>query len=68
MAASAKTPLWKRLVIILSAVAVGIVVAALVGQAGASMLLGVGAGAAAGLLTLFVTAAVLRVPLKKGWQ
>jgi hypothetical protein len=32
------------------------------------MLLGVGAGAAAGLLTLFATAAVLRVPLKKGWQ
>jgi hypothetical protein len=68
MAASAKPALWKRLVIILSAVVVGIAVAALVAQAGASTILAVVAGAAAVLLTLFATAAILHVPLTKGWQ
>jgi hypothetical protein len=68
MAASAKTALWKRLVIVLSAVVVGIVVAALVAQAGASTVLAVAAGAVAVLLTLFATSAILHVSLTKGWQ
>ncbi len=68
MTASAKTPLWKRLVIVLSAVVVGIIVASLIGQAGASTWLAIVAGAAAVLLTLFATAAILRVRLTKGWQ
>ena len=68
MAASAKTPLWKRLVIILSAIVVGTMVATLIAQAGASAVLAVVGGAAAVLLTLFATAAVLHVRLTKGWQ
>ena len=68
MAASARTPLWKRLAIILSAVVVGIVVAALISQAGASTILAVAVGAAAMLLTLFGAAAILHVRLTRGWQ
>ena len=68
MSVSEKPALWKRLAIILSAVVVGIVVAALIGQAGASTILAVAAGAAAVLLTLFATAAILRVPLTRGWR
>jgi hypothetical protein len=68
MATSAKPALWKRLAIILSAIVVGIVVGALIGQAGGSTILVVAAGAAAVLLTLFATAAILHVPLTKGWR
>ena len=68
MTASAKNPLWKRLVIILSAVVVGIAVASVIAQAGASTVLSMVAGAAATLLTLLVVAALLSVRLKKGWE
>jgi hypothetical protein len=68
MATSAKPALWKRLAIILSAVVVGVVVGALIGQAGASTILAVAAGAGAMLLTLFATAAILHVPLTRGWR
>jgi hypothetical protein len=68
MAASVKTPLWKRLVIILSAVAAGIVVAAAIGQAGASWLLSIVAGAAAILLALWVVTMLLHVRLTRGWE
>ena len=68
MAASVKPPLWKRLVIILSAVATGIVVASVIGQAGASWVLSAVAGAAALLLALWVAASLLHVRLKRGWE
>jgi hypothetical protein len=68
MAASVKTPLWKRLVIVLSAVAAGIVVAAVISQAGLSWALSMVAGAAALLLALWLVAMLLHVRLKKGWQ
>ena len=67
MSASEKPALWKRLAIILSAIVVGIGVAALIAQSGSSTILAVLAGAAAVLLTLFGAAAVLRVRLTKGW-
>jgi hypothetical protein len=68
MAASLKTPLWKRLVIILSAVVAGIVVASVIGQAGASWVLSIVAGAAVTLLALWVVARLLHVRLQKGWE
>jgi hypothetical protein len=68
MTASMKTPLWKRLAIMLSAVAAGIVVAFAVGQAGVSTVLSIVAGAAALLLALWVVAALLHVRLKRGWE
>jgi hypothetical protein len=68
MAASVKTPLWKRLVIVLSAVVAGIVVAAVITQAGLSTALSIVAGAAAILLALWVVALLLHVRLKKGWK
>jgi hypothetical protein len=67
MAASVKTPMWKRLVIVLSAVVAGIVVAAVIGQAGGSWLLTIVAGAAVTLLALWAVARLLNVRLKKGW-
>jgi hypothetical protein len=68
MAASAKTPLWKRLVIVLSAVVAGIVVASLIGQAGVSWVLSIVLGAAVTLLALWLVARLLNVRLKKGWE
>jgi hypothetical protein len=68
MAASTKTPLWKRLVIILSAVAAGIVAAAVIGQAGFSWVPTIAAGAAVTLLTLWVAARLLDVRLTRGWE
>ena len=68
MAASAKTPMWKRLVIVLSAVVAGIVVAFVLGQAGVSTLLAIVAGAAVPLLGLWVVARLLHVRLRKGWE
>lgn len=68
MAASAKTPLWKRLVIMLSAVAAGIVVAAVTGEAGGSWLLTIVCGAAVIGITFWVAARLLHVRLKRGWE
>ena len=68
MAASAKTPLWKRLVIILSAVVAGIVAAFVIGQAEVSWVLTIAAGAAVTLLALWVAARLLHVRLKRGWE
>ena len=68
MAASGTTPMWKRLVIILSAVVAGIVVAFALGQAGVSTWLTIVAGAAAVLLALWVVAWLLHVRLKRGWE
>jgi len=68
MAASAKTPLWKRLVIVLCAVAAGIVVASAIGQAGVSTVLSIVVGAAVTLLALWVAATLLHVRLKRGWE
>jgi uncharacterized membrane protein YfcA len=68
MAASAKTSLWKRLVIVLSAVVAGIVVASVIGQAGASTVLTIVVGAAVTLLALWVVARLLHVRLKRGWE
>lgn len=68
MAASTKTPLWKRLVIILSAVAAGIVVASVIGQAGVSSVLSIVVGAAVTLLALWVVARLLHVRLTRGWE
>ncbi len=68
MTASAKTPLWKRLVIVLSAVVVGIVVASAVGQAGVSTVLTIAVGAVVTLLALWAVAKLLRVPLTRGWE
>jgi hypothetical protein len=68
MAASVKTPLWKRLVIVLSAVAAGIVVAAVTGEAGGSWLLTIVFGAAVIAITFLVAAKLLSVPLKRGWE
>jgi hypothetical protein len=63
-----KTPLWKRLAIMLAAVVAGILVAFAVGQAGVSTVLSIVAGAAALLLTLWIVAALLHVRLKSGWE
>ncbi len=68
MTASAKTPLWKRLVIILSAVVAGIVAAFVIGQAEVSWILTIAAGAAVTLLALWVAARLLHVRLKRGWE
>ena len=68
MAASQKTPLWKRLVIVLSAVLAGMVVASVVGQAGVSWVLTIVVGAAVTLLALWVVATLLHVRLKRGWE
>ena len=68
MAASAKNPLWKRLVIILSAVVAGIVAAFVIGQADVSWILTIVAGAAVTLLALWVAARLLHVRLKRGWE
>jgi len=68
MAASAQTPLWKRLLIVLSAVVAGIVVAAVIGQAGVSTIPTIVAGAAVTLLALWVAARLLHVRLKRGWE
>jgi hypothetical protein len=68
MAASVKTPMWKRLVIVLSAVAAGIVVASAIGQAGVSAVLTIVVGAAVTLLALWVVAGLLHVRLTRGWQ
>lgn len=68
MTASAKTPLWKRLVIILSAVVAGIVAAFVIGQAEVSWVLTIAAGAAVTLLALWVAARLLHVRLKRGWE
>ena len=68
MAASAKTPLWKRLVIVLSAVVAGIVAAAVTGQAGGSWVLTIVVGAAVIAITFWVAAKLLSVPLKRGWE
>jgi len=68
MAASAKTAVWKRLVIVLSAVAAGIAVSAAIGQAGAPWVLTIVGGAAVTLLTLWVVAMLLHVRLRKGWE
>jgi len=68
MAASAKTPLWKRLVIILSAVVAGIVAAFVIGQAEVSWVLTIAAGAAVTLLALWAAARLLHVRLKRGWE
>jgi membrane protein implicated in regulation of membrane protease activity len=65
---SAKTPLWKRLVIILSAVVAGIVAAFVIGQAEVSWALTIVAGAAVTLLALWVVARLLHVRLKRGWE
>jgi hypothetical protein len=68
MTASAKTPLWKRLAIILSAVVAGIVAAFVIGQAEVSWILTIAAGAAVTLLALWVAARLLHVRLKRGWE
>ena len=68
MAASVKTPLWKRLVLVLSAVAAGIVVAAVTGAAGGSWLLTIVFGAAVVAITFWAAAKLLSVPLKRGWE
>jgi hypothetical protein len=68
MAASGKAPLWKRLVIILSAVVAGVVVDTAVRQAGVSAWLSIVAGAAAVLIVLLVVARLLNVGLKRGWE
>ena len=68
MAASATTPLWKRLVIVLSAVVAGIVVAVVIGQAGVSWLLTIVVGAVVTLLAFLVVARVLHVRLKRDWE
>jgi hypothetical protein len=68
MTASAKTPLWKRLVIILCAVVAGIVAAFAIGQAEVSWKLTIAAGAAVTLLALWVAARLLHVRLKRGWE
>ncbi len=67
MAASMKTPLWKRLLII-SAVVAGMVVASVIMQAGVSALAAVTAGAAATLIAMWVVAKLLHVRLAKGWE
>jgi hypothetical protein len=68
MAASTTTPLWKRLVIVLSAVVAGIVVSVVLEQAGVSWPLTIVAGAAMTLLVLLIAAGALRVRLKRGWE
>ena len=68
MTASVKTPLWKRLVIILSAVVAGIVAAFVIGQAEVPWVLTIVAGAAVTLLALWVVARLLHVRLKRGWE
>jgi len=68
MATSAKTPLWQRLLIVLSAVLAGIVAASLIGQAGASWVPTIAAGAAVTLLALWLVARLLHVRLKRGWE
>ena len=68
MAASMKTPLWKRLLIILSAVVAGMVVASVIMQAGVSALPAVAAGAAATLIAMWVVAKLVHVRLAKGWE
>ena len=68
MTASAKTPLWKRLAIILFAVVAGIVAAFVIGQAEVSWILTIAAGAAVTLLALWVAARLLHVRLKRGWE
>jgi len=68
MAASVKTPLWKRLVIILSAVAVGVAVPFVVGLADVPRVLEYAAGVVAAFATLWVVAALLQVRLTRGWE
>jgi hypothetical protein len=69
MAASVVTPLWKRLMIILCAIAAGIAVPFLADQAGVPALVAYGAGVVAGLVVLWVVAGLLHVHLKwQGWE
>lgn len=68
MATSAKTPMWKRLVVIVAAIAVGVAVPFAVKMAGAPWLWAYAAGVVAALVTLLVVAALLRVRLKRGWE
>jgi len=69
MTASAKTPMWKRLVIILSAVVAGVAVPFAADLAGVSRWLGYAAGVVAALACLWGVAALLHVRLKwQGWE
>jgi hypothetical protein len=69
MAASAMTPLWKRLVIVLCAIAAGIAVPFLVDQAGAPALVAYAAGVVALLVVFLVVAGLLHVRLKwHSWE
>jgi len=68
MATAVKPPRWKRLVIILSAVVAGILVSAVVGQAGGSWLLTIAFGAAVIAITFWVAAKLLHVPVTRGWE
>jgi hypothetical protein len=69
LAASVKTPLWKRLVIILSAVAAGIAVPFALDQAGVPALAAYAAGVVAALVVLWVVAALVHVHLNlQGWE
>ena len=68
MAASLKTPMWKRLVIILSAVAVGVAVPFAVALADVPRVVEYLAGVVAAFATLWIVAALLHVRLKRGWE
>jgi hypothetical protein len=68
MAASVKVPLWKRLVILLSAVAAGVVVPFLLDQAGVTRWFAYAGGILAALVVLWVVAALLHVRLMRGWE
>lgn len=68
MAASAKTPMWKRIVILLSAVVVAVVVRFAVGLAGVPTILAIVIALVAGFAALWVVAALLHVRLKSGWE
>ena len=61
--------MWRRLVIILSAVVASIVVAFATGQAGVSTWLTIVLGAAVALAVLLVAAKLLHVRLQwRGWE
>lgn len=69
MAASAQTPLWKRVVILLSGVVAAAVVRFALGPAGVPWALAIVIALVAGFVALWVAAALLHVRLKRrGWE